>query len=30
MFASWNQNWLSAKLGIDDPIVEGPLGEMSE
>jgi len=30
MFASWNQNWLSAKLGIHDPIVEGPLGEMSE
>src|SRR6516165_2071748 len=27
MFASWNQNWLSAKLGIDDPIVQGPFGE---
>jgi hypothetical protein len=29
MFASWNQNWVSAKLGIDDPIVQSPFGEMS-
>ena len=26
MFASRNQNRLSAKLGIDDRLVQGPLG----
>src|ERR1700678_1881673 len=27
--ASWNQNRLTAKLGIDYPIVQGPLGGLS-
>src|SRR5580698_4860731 len=27
--ASWNQNRLTAKLGIDYPIIQGPLGGLS-
>src|ERR1700681_4863329 len=29
MPASWNQNRLTAKLGIDYPIIQGPLGGLS-
>ncbi len=29
MFASWNRNRLTAKLGIDYPIIQGPLGGLS-
>jgi len=25
----WNENWLTAKLGIDYPIIQGPLGGLS-
>ena len=29
MPASWNQNRLTAKLGIEYPIIQGPLGGLS-
>src|SRR5580700_409186 len=29
MPASWNRNWLTEKLGIDYPIIQGPLGGLS-
>src|SRR5712675_3338207 len=29
MPASWNQNRLTAKLGIDYPVIQGPLGGLS-
>jgi len=25
----WNENRLTAKLGIDDPVIQGPLGGLS-
>jgi hypothetical protein len=25
----WNQNWLRKKLGIDYPVIQGPLGGLS-
>ena len=27
--ATWNRNWLTSKLGIDYPIIQGPLGGLS-